>query len=180
MLGDTTVSRLQHSGVAYLKQCFLAVVIGCATLYAYSLPPPSGFGGIHLLDGYSAQRVWAVDARVWEIKGPNHFLINFEAGNESWATPKDIRQYAWYREISIHGHKVRLALVKSGLKTQWEPEHNRNLPLGNVLLVSYELWKATKLYPEHSANFSAKVADQGELADALLMILTFDPSREDF
>jgi hypothetical protein len=140
----------------------------------------SNFGGIHLLDGYSTQRVWAVDAAVWEIKGPDHFLINFEAGDESWVDPKDAQQYAWYRETTVRGRTVRLALVRPGLKTQWEPEHDRNLPPGNILLVTYILWNSTKLYPEHSANFSAKIAGPGELADALLMILTFDPSKGNF
>jgi hypothetical protein len=173
-------SKIWEDRLKQVKRCFLAVAIGYSALYAHSSTAPSDFAGIHLLEGYSAQRKWAVDAAVWEIKGPNQFLIHFEAGDGSWAVPKDIQQYAWYRETIIRGHTVRLALVKPGLKTQWEPEHDRNLPPGNILLVTYVLWPATKLYPEHSANFSAKIAGPGELADALLMILTFEPSQGDF
>ena len=163
-----------------VKRYFFLMVFGCAALYAQSSTPPSEFGGIHLLKGYSAERSWAVDATAWEIKGPNEFLIDFEAGDESWADPNGLHQYTWYQEITIHGHTVRLALIKPGLKTQWEPEHDRNLAPGNILLVTYVLWPATKLYPEHSANFRAKVNGPGELADALLMVLTFDPSQGEF
>lgn len=174
------LSGLRRNRVRRVKRFFLAAAFGCVALFVHSSTPPSEFRGIHLLKGYSAERLWAVDATAWEINGPNGFLIDFEAGDESWADPNGIHQYAWYQETTIHGHIVRLALIKPGLKTQWEPEHDRNLAPGNILLVTYVLWPATKLYPEHSANFRAKVAGPGELADALLMILTFDPSPGDF
>jgi hypothetical protein len=160
------------------KWLFLAALIACTALYAQSSTPPSEFGGIHLLKGYSAQRVWTVDAQAWEIKGSHHFVIHYEAEAGSWADPKDIQQYAWYRKTTIHGYTVRFALIKPGLKTQWEPERGRDLPPGNILLVTYVFWRRTKQYPEYSANFSAKIAGPSELADALLMTLTFDPSRE--
>jgi hypothetical protein len=166
--------------VTKMAGCLLAMLGGCSALVGQAPSPPPTFGGIHLLDGYSAQRKWAVDVAAWQITGPHHFVINFEAGDESWVDPKDAAQYGWLRETTFRGHSVRLALVKTGLKTQWEPEHDRGLPPGNILLVTYVLWPAAKLYPEHAANFSAKVANPEELADALLMILSFDPSEGSF
>jgi hypothetical protein len=145
---------------------------------------PSGseaaFGGIQLLDGYSAKRgSWAVDAMSWTIEGKSGLKIYFEAGpNEgSWANPEERSKYSWYREQRIRGRGVRYALVKLGLKTQWEPDESRGLPLGNILLVTFLLGGEKS---DHTANFSAKVANSEELADALLMVVTFDPSKGKF
>ncbi len=138
-----------------------------------------GFGGIQLLDGYSVNRTRAVDAAAWTIEGKNGFEIQFEAGpNEgSWAERRDQNEYSWYREQMIHGYDVRFAVVKAGLKTQWEPNESRGLAPGNILLVTFLLEGSES---DHTANFSAKVADQRELADALLMVVTFDPSKGSF
>src|SRR5260370_18842651 len=116
-----------------------------------------GFGGIQLLDGYSAKRGWAVDATAWTIEGKTGLKIYFEAGPTagSWANPDERNKYSWYREQSIRGHVVRYALVKSELKTQWEPDDNRGLPPGNILLVP-SLFERIK--SDHTANFSAKLA----------------------
>ena len=139
----------------------------------------AGFGGIQLLDGYAAKRGSAVDAAVWTIEGKSGLKIYFEAGaNEgSWANPGQRNKYSWYREQRVRRYGVRYALVKSGLKTQWEPDESRGLPAGNILLVTF-LLEGDK--SDHTANFSAKVASSEELADALLMIATFDPSKGSF
>jgi hypothetical protein len=139
----------------------------------------SAFGGLQLLNGYSAKQAPAVDASAWTIEGKDGFKVNFEAGpNEgSWADPEDRGKYAWYREQVIHGVNVRFALVKPGLKTQWEPDNSRGLSPGNILLVTFLLGGEKS---SHTANFSAKIANQEEFADVLLMATTFDPSKGKF
>ena len=99
----------------------------------------------------------------------------FEAGlNEgSWADPEKEGTYSWYREQVVNGRKVRLALIKAGLKTVWEPNDGRERPPGNILLVTFQLERSNWT---HTANFTAKIASREELADVLLMVLTFDPS----
>jgi hypothetical protein len=136
-------------------------------------------GGLQLLDGYSAKRGSTVDATAWTIEGKRGLKIHFEAGpNEgSWADPKDQDKYSWYREQTIHAYRVRFALVKPGLKTQWETDESRGLSPGNILLVSYLLGGENS---DHTANFSAKVANSEELGDALLMVVTFDPPKGKF
>jgi hypothetical protein len=137
------------------------------------------FGGIKLLEGYSVKRGSAVDAAAWTIEKRGGLTILFEAGaNEgSWADAKERARYSWYREQKVNGYTARFALVKRGLKTQWEPSDSRGLPPGNILLVSFLL---AGDQPSHTANFSAKVADSQEIADALLMVMTFDPSKGTF
>lgn len=133
-------------------------------------------GRIHLLDGYTATRGSAVDAAVWTIQGKSGLIIHFESGpSEGRAVNlRDREKYAWYRKQTVNGQEVLVALIKPGLKTVWEPDPERNLPPGNILLVTFPL---SSSHPDSAANFVAKLADEQEMADVLLMTLTFDPSR---
>jgi hypothetical protein len=137
------------------------------------------FGGIKLLEGYVAKRSPAIDATVWTIEKKDGLKITFESGvsEGSWADPKEKTNYSWYREQQINGFLVRFALVKTGLKTVWEPDESGGRPLGNILLVSFLLEHGES---SHTANFSAKLGNPQELADALLMVMTFDPSKGTF
>jgi hypothetical protein len=136
-------------------------------------------GGLKLLEGYSMKRGSAVDATAWTIEKRGGLNISFEAGASegSWADPNERNKYSWYREQRVNGYTVRFALVKQGLKTQWEPRDSRGLPPGNILLVSFLLEGDRS---SHTANFSAKVGNSREMADALLMVMTFDPSKGTF
>ena len=158
---------------------FFRTLITFAVLVGPSLLAQSAFGGLQLLNGYSAKQASAVDALAWTIQGKNGLRINFEAGPSegSWADPEEQSHYAWYREQTIRGLKVRFALVKAGFRTQWETADGRRLPPGNILLVTYLLGGEKS---SHTANFSAKIANQDEFADALLMVTTFNPSKGKF
>ena len=137
-----------------------------------------GFGGIQLLDGYSAKQGSAVDATVWTIQGKSGLIIHFEAGSSEGRVVdlKDKEKYAWYREQTVNGHKVLLALIKPGVKTDADLDAERNLPPGNILLLTFPL----SGHRDHAANFVGKIANQEEMVDMLLMVLTFDPSKGNF
>lgn len=154
---------------------FLAAVM---SLYAV----PMLFGGstgrfnqIQLLEGYSAKRQSAIDAAAWTIEGKNGLTIHFEAGpSEGCAVDwKHRDKYAWSREQIVNHHKVFLALVKPGIRTDPDLDSERGLPPGNVLLVCFPLGTSKG----SAANFVAKIASQEEMADMLVMVLTFDPSK---
>jgi hypothetical protein len=152
----------------------IAAILIC--ILPYNLPSSEqSFGGIKLLEGYKIKKDWAVDAAAWTIYKKGGLTIEFEAGmNEGlWADPKDRGTYAWYREQTVNGHKVMLALIKPGLKTVWEPDNPRNPDLGNILLVTFPLGGL----PDNTANFKAEILNDSEMADMLLMVLTFDPSK---
>jgi hypothetical protein len=131
-----------------------------------------------LLDGYKIKRAWAVDAATWTIYKDGGLTIDFEAGpNEGfWADAKKGADYLWYREQTVNGHKIMLALIKPGLKTVWEPEHPRDPKFGNILLVTFPL--GGRDMPDYTANFNAEILNEQESVDALLMILTFDPIKD--
>jgi hypothetical protein len=134
---------------------------------------------IKLLDGYSVVSDSAVDAVVWNIEKKGGLSVQLEAGpSEGFsADPNQARSYAWFKVQTINGYRARFAMVRSGLRTHWEPPGDRRLPPGNVLLVTFPLGGEESSY---TANFTAKIANDEELADALLMIMTFDPSKGSF
>jgi hypothetical protein len=151
------------------------IVLFLICLLPSHLSASDRYGGIKLLDGYKIKKGWAVDAATWTISKENGLTIEFEAGmNEGfWADPKEKDKYSWYREQTVNGHKVMLALIKPGLKTVWEPDNPRSTGMGNILLVTFPLG----IQADNTANFQAEILDEGELADALLMILTFNPDK---
>jgi hypothetical protein len=152
-------------------QMLMLLVAQGGAIAADALP-----GGIKLLPGYSMKRENAVDASVWEIERPSGPKIHFEAGPSegSWADPGKKNIYAWFKEQIINGYKVRVAFIKPGLKTVLEPNVSRGLKPGNILLVTFLLENEKSGY---TANFSAKVANSEELAEILLIALTFDPPK---
>lgn len=155
------------------------VLLLVAALFGQSGPSQITFGDIQLPDGYSAKRYGAIDAAGWEIEGKDGFKIKFEAGpNEgSWADPDDQAKYSWYRTQSLRGYEVRYALTKPGLRTQWDEEAARALPPGNILLVTFLLHGPNS---SHTANFASKISKPEELADALLIVTSFDPTKGNF
>ena len=158
-----------------MKRIFsiLVVTMGISCFCSASKP----YGGIRLLNGYQINRQAAIDADAWNIQ-KNGFTIKFESGL-NWgvaADPAHMDTYLWYREQNVNGFKVLLAMVKPGQKTVWEPENSRGMAPGSILLVTFVLSKSN---PNNTANFWAKVANQEELIDMILMVLTFDPSKYD-
>lgn len=117
-------------------------------------------GGMTLLPGYKHHPLQGIDSIVGEIKKEGGLRIMYEIGaipkpgaprfggsfsDRPKNTPKD--QVRWYKEQTVNGQPVHLACKKDGF-----------------LLVSF---------PQKGINFSAKVSSDEELADALLMILTY-------
>jgi hypothetical protein len=133
------------------------------------------FDAIKLLPGYRIKSEPGLDVVAWKIEKPGGLIIHFEAGmSEGLAVnQEDKDKYAWYREQTVNGRRVLLALIRPGLKTDPDLDKERNLPPGNILIVTYPL----SGHKDHAANFIGKVANSEEVADMLLMVLTFDPDK---
>jgi hypothetical protein len=101
--------------------------------------------------------------------------IEFESGiSEGYAVKsKNKNKYIWYREQIVYGNKVLLALTKSGVGTVWKPENPRSSKQNHILMVTFP----GRFGPNDAANFYAEVLNEGEIADMLLMVLTFDPNK---
>ena len=117
-------------------------------------------GGMRLLPGYQHEPLQGIDSIVGRVQKQDGLLITYEIGavtkpgaprlgggftDRPKNTPKE--QLRWYREQVVAGEPVHLAYRKD-----------------DQLMLSF---------PERGANFSVKVTDTEQLADALLMILTY-------
>lgn len=149
-----------------MKSCFhlaLAALLFGVTWTSPAKADDNRLGGMKLLPGYKHQPLQGIDSIVGRIAKEDGLQIMYDIGavlkpgalrtggsfsDHPKLTPKD--QVRWYKEQTVHGQPVHLAYKKDG-----------------YLLVSF---------PQKGANFSVKVSSDEELAEALLMILTYpDP-----
>jgi hypothetical protein len=109
-------------------------------------PPP---GSIQLLPGYQHKTERGIDTAVGRIWKDGGITITYDIGMFAgmYASPHQKDQYEWYKEQSINNQTVRIALTKA-----------------RQLRVSFV---------EAHASFLAIIAKEEDLADALLMILTY-------
>jgi len=129
-----------------------------------TLPPgprdTGQLGGMRLLPGYQHQPMQGYDSIVGRISKTGGLQISYEIGrvyapnevstggafqDRPKLTPKD--HIRWYHEQIVNGQPVHMAYRKD-----------------NILLVSY---------PRKGMNFSAKIANADEMAEMLLMVLTY-------
>jgi hypothetical protein len=155
---------------------FAALVVTCSLVIArttYAIDQP--YGDVKLLEGYKYKRSSTVDTVNGVIYKEGGLSIEFESGiNEGYAAnPKERDKYTWYREQTVNGHKVMIALTKSGGGTAWEPEKPRGPKPRKILMVTFP----GKFGPDDAANFYAEVLNEQEIADTLLMALTFNPDK---
>lgn len=117
-------------------------------------------GGMRLLKGYKHQALQGFDSIVGKISKKDGLQISYEIGglpkpgglrlggqfsDRPKLTPKN--RVRWYLEQTVNGQPVHLAYRKD-----------------NILLVSF---------PKKGMNFTATVRSADEMAEALLMILTY-------
>ena len=137
----------------------------------------SVYGGIQLLNGYKYRKGegLGVLSAVGTIYKENGLIIEIEEGlSQGYAANRtSIGKYAWFKEQVINGQSVRIALTAKGVKTVWEPDRPRDSRTGHILLVTFPLSNQVN----HAVNFRAELLNEEELADALLMILTFDAKK---
>jgi len=117
-----------------------------------------------LLPDYKHEPLQGFDSIVGKIAAPKGLTINYEIGrvtkpgeialggsfsDQAKAVPAAGRQ--WYREQALPGKPVHLVLTNE-----------------NMLLVSF---------PESGANFNTSVKTPADMADALLMILSYQGKK---
>ena len=131
------------------------------------------YGNLILLDGYRFERSHTFDTINGVISRPGGLRIEFESGlNEGYAAdPKEKAKFVWFREQTIGGTRVYIALAQPN-RIPWQPNQPRDKKLARILVVTFP-----RTLPQDAANFYAEVLNEEEIADALLMILTFDPAK---
>ncbi|WP_020472657.1 hypothetical protein [Zavarzinella formosa] len=122
------------------------------------LSVPAGFaeepadptpGGIKLLPGYKHEKLQGIDTRVGKIAKASGFAFGYDigklAGDAAGSLDKDT--LLWRKEQVIDGQTVRVALTKD-----------------RMLYVTFT---------QTHANFYGKAKSDDEVADMLLMVLTY-------
>jgi hypothetical protein len=108
-------------------------------------------GGIKLLPGYKHEKLQGIDTRVGKIWKEGGLTIRYDigrlAGNHVKAHSRE--NLLWYKEQVVDGRTVQLALT-----------------LDRILHVTF---------PETTANFFGMAKGDEEVADILLMVLTYAP-----
>jgi hypothetical protein len=109
-------------------------------------PPP---GSIQLLPGYIHKKEQGIDTAVGKIYKARGVTISYDIGGLAGRTisPEDKSSYAWYKEQTINNQTVRIAMSRD-----------------RELVVTFV---------EASANFRTVVRTNEDLADVLLMLLTY-------
>ena len=116
-----------------------------------AIPPP---GGIKLLSGYVHTPDRGIDTTVGRIKKEGGLDIKYDIGVLAGEYVKHCQwnnTCVWYKEQQLNAGLVKIALQ------------------------SNEIIVAT--FPRTTANFYAKVRTEEDIADFLLMILTFDETQ---
>lgn len=126
----------------------LALAAGVAPAQSYDVRPAKA---MKLLPGYQIEEQTGIDAITGTIAKKDGLTIRYDIGKfpTNVASRQDKERLRWYKEHEANGRPVHLALAKDG-----------------TLYVSF---------PYFAANFQAKVANEAEMAEVLLMILTYAP-----
>jgi hypothetical protein len=111
-------------------------------------------GGIKLLPGYQHRREQGIDTLVGKIWKDGGQTITYDIGCLAghYADRKHMKDFSWYKEVTIEGHEFRIARFKTGGF------------MSGILVVTI---------PGASANFFAPAKTEEEVADALLMLTTY-------
>jgi hypothetical protein len=97
---------------------------------------------IQLLPGYTANAETSVDALACTISKTGGITISFEMGPTQGIAAAENRKemYSLYRSQVIRATTFKIAIIKEGLSTPYEPEDvGSSEPRGNILLVSVPL-----------------------------------------
>ena len=110
-------------------------------------PPP---GDIELFDGYTHTPKRGIDSRVGEISKPDGITIRYDIGRMAGLFAGRCmanNECLWYKGQKINGRDVWLSLTKEG--------------------------RVYATFPKEYANFWADTKSQENVADFLVMILTY-------
>ncbi len=137
----------------------------------------SPYCDVKLIDSYRCELdkslgVLASSGRIYKEEG---LVIYFEEGMNQghWANENEISKYAWYLTRNVHGRTLKIAMIKDGVRSIWEPKQPRDSVIGRILLVTIPMDDDRN----NAVNFRAEILTEPELLDAISMILTFKGSE---
>jgi hypothetical protein len=140
-------------GISLLTCFCLAVTLTASAQSTKTLTSPKPIptpGGIRLLDGYTHTRLQGIDTGVGKISKPGGMTIEYDNGvlaglyaRQCWSKTACL----WFKRQMIGGREVWLGLTKEG--------------------------QIIATFPKEYANFFAQTKSSEDIADFLIMILTY-------
>ena len=130
---------------------FAVVTFLCIAAHAQEPATP---GGLKLLPGYQHEKLKGIDTRVGKISKGDGLTFQYDIGRSAGnaAKAQDKASLLWHKEQDVNGRSVQLAFTKD-----------------RMLFVTF---------PETFANFVGKAKSDEDLADMLLMVLTYAPEAK--
>jgi hypothetical protein len=119
-------------------------------------------GGMKLLPGYKHQKLQGIDSIVGQVANPKGLKIMYEIGRVPKAGQFRLGGDFIDRPKQMNDRRVPMQFYKEQVINK-QPAHLAYTK-DNTLMVSF---------PQKGVNFTVKVTDASEMADALLMILTY-------
>ena len=151
----------------FMKPGFLVALLVCSSLAWPGMAQSQlarqadlGVATLTLLPGYSNKLGRGMDSIPGSISSKNaRFVIGYDIGQMAgdYVARRNDYKFVWEQEQQVNGNKAKFVLAKSQGKA--------------VLLVT--IYRAGKPTFSSPANFSATIAKQTDLADALLMLQSF-------
>ncbi|MFN0016759.1 MAG: hypothetical protein ACKVP0_00785 [Pirellulaceae bacterium] len=131
----------------------IVVILSVAGVLAAE-PPDAAPGGMKLLTGYKHKRLQGKDTRVGEISKEGGLSIHYDIGRlpGNYAKSQAKEETLWHKELVIGGRQVQLTFAKN-----------------KTLYVTM---------PESNANFYATAKSEEDIADILLMVLSYSPTEK--
>ena len=135
---------------------FLTLTASAQATKTLTLPKPTPTpseqppGDIELLYGYTHTRRKGIDSRVGDISKPEGMTVRYDIGDMAGVNPgicAYLRDCLWYKKQIINGREVWLGLSKEG--------------------------QIFATFPKENANFYAQTKTPEDIADFLIMVLTY-------
>jgi len=147
---------MRKKSLMFLKLLLLLLCCGLS-LSIVQRQAASSLSGwtIKVLPGYQHERLRGIDSEPGEITKKDGLKIEYDIGMMAGeiVKPSDVSLYLWYKEQTLNGQSVRIAFTKQ------------------------RVLKAT--FPDSDANFWCEIRGEEDLADALLMILSYQSTVKD-
>jgi hypothetical protein len=126
-----------------------------------------GAGSLGLPDGFSHEQLQGIDTTVGRIQRQDPpMLISYDIGRSAgrYANPARRGDYAWMTQQAVGERRVHIAM--------------RDRDGRRVLMVTVEpVAGVGEMDPQWPANFAAEIKNERDVAEALLIALSYEPAR---
>jgi hypothetical protein len=157
-------SNKRRSSFAISKSIWRAILLSLLfAILGFAEVADLKVGAVQLPAGWTQKRTGTIDSERGQITGPNgKLIVNYDIGAMAGIHMSDHRkaECIWYKEQMIHGRRALIGLVKT--------------QAGRALVVTF-FDRDNREWAKYPANFWSTVQDDEDIADTLLIALSYEP-----